>query len=120
VALRFLLDEHVPSLYRTELIRREPGLVVWRLGDPEAPPRGTPDPLILEWCERQEFVLVTNNRKSMPAHLLDHLAAGRHVPGIVLFEPRMGIGAVLDELNLIAIAATPDDLHDRVRYLPLR
>ena len=83
--LRYLLDENVASLFRIELVRREPAVVVWKIGDPGLPPRGTLDPEILRWCEEQDFLLVTNNRKSMPEHLAAHLDAGRHVPGIKYF-----------------------------------
>jgi hypothetical protein len=78
--IRFLLDENVGPLYRQELLRREPGLVVWRVGDISAPPDSTLDPDILIWCEHNVFVLVTNNRKSMPPLLQNHLAQGLHVP----------------------------------------
>nr|WP_293128835.1 DUF5615 family PIN-like protein [Microcoleus sp. bin38.metabat.b11b12b14.051] len=50
------------------------------MGEPEAPSRGTLDPEILKWCEEYNFILVTNNRKSMPVHLTDHLAERRHIP----------------------------------------
>jgi hypothetical protein len=32
---------------------------------------------------------VTNNRKSKPRHLADHLAGGRHVPGIFVLARRL-------------------------------
>ena len=72
--IRYLLDENVDPIFRTELLRREPEMVVWRIGDPNTPPRGTLDPEILWWCEENSFILVTNNRKSMPQHLQVHLA----------------------------------------------
>ena len=36
-AIRFLLDENVDPLYRSELLRHEPSLTVWRVGDISAP-----------------------------------------------------------------------------------
>ena len=65
----YLLDENVDPVYASELIRRDPVLIVWRIGTPGAPPKGTSDPDLLIWCEAHAFVLVTNNRKSVPAHL---------------------------------------------------
>jgi hypothetical protein len=59
---QFLLDQHLTPEYRTQLLRREPGLVIRRVGEPGAPAAGTLDPEILTWCEENEFVLVTNNR----------------------------------------------------------
>ena len=72
-AMRFLLDENVDPLYRQELLRREPSLVVWKVGDVSAPPDSTD--LILIWCEHS--LLSWNNNKSMSPHLQNHLAQGR-------------------------------------------
>lgn len=98
--IRYLLDENVDPVYRTELLKCEPTLTVWRIGSPGAPPGGALDPDILRWCEEYGFILVTNNRQSMPAHLRDHLAAGRHVPGIFELNPNMTIGQTVEELWL--------------------
>jgi hypothetical protein len=106
--IRYLLDENVDPLFRAELLRREPELVVWRVGDPGAPPGETSDPVILEWCEENGFVLITNNRKSMSRHLQEHLDHGRHGAGILQLNPNMGVGETIDELLLIWNASTPD------------
>lgn len=117
--IRYLLDENVNPLFRAELLKREPNLVVWKVGDPGAPPRGTPDPAILQWCEENAFILVTNNRRSMPQHLRDHLHEGRHVPGVFELNPDMGIGETIEELLLIWGAADMDEYRDLLIYLPL-
>ncbi len=117
--MRYLLDEHIPPVYRTQLLRDEPELTVWAIGDPGAPPLGTPDPQILEWCEMHSFLLVTNNRKSMPQHLADHLAQGGHIPGILVINPDIGIGQMIAELTLIAGASREDEYQDLMVYLPI-
>ena len=101
------------------MLRQEPDVIVWRVGTPGAPPRGTLDPQILLWCEAHDFVLVTNNRKSMPVHLADHLAAGRHIPGILTVDITRDMARNLDDLLLAALAAEPDEYADRIVYLPL-
>jgi len=45
--MRYLLDEHIDPKYRAQLLRAVPDLVVWIVGDPGAPLRGTLDPDIL-------------------------------------------------------------------------
>ena len=50
-SVRYLLDEHVDPTLRAQLVRHAPDLVVWMIGDPGAPKRGTLDPDILLWCE---------------------------------------------------------------------
>ena len=89
MTLQYLLDENVDLAYQTEFLRCNPNLVMWAIGDPAAPPKGTLDPEILYWCEQYNFLLVTNNRKSMPRHLADHLAQGHHVPGILILNAKL-------------------------------
>lgn len=116
--LHYVLDEHVAPALAHGLRRRVSGLVVWNIGDPGTPPRGTLDPDVLIWCEEHNHVLATNNRSSMPRHLADHLAAGRHVPGIFVLRDSMGLGEMIEQLVLGAIASMPDEYRDQIRHLP--
>ena len=70
---RYLIDENISPKYRTQLLYHEPSLTVLVIGDEDAPPKSTPDPEILAWCEQHQFNLITNNRESMPQHLCDHI-----------------------------------------------
>lgn len=117
--MRYLLDEHIDPILRREILRAAPALEVWIIGDPGAPPHGTLDPDILVWCEDNSFCLVTNNRKSMPRHLADHLGRGRHVPGIFVVGLTMTLGHLIDELVLIAGASDDNEYRDLMLYLPL-
>ena len=117
--IRYLMDENVNPLLRRELLRREPNLVVWQVGLLGSPEYGTLDPEILIWCEENEFLLVTNNRKSMPVHLQDHLAEGRSATGIFTLNAAMTIGETVDELILIAAATSADDYQNQIIYLPI-
>ncbi|MCK4765697.1 MAG: DUF5615 family PIN-like protein [Candidatus Aminicenantes bacterium] len=117
--IRYLLDENVTPVLRTELLRLETRIVVWKVGDPGAPAWGTDDPAILRWCEENFFLLVTNNRKSMPQHLAEHLSDGGHVPGIIELKPNMSIGETIEELLLIWGASEPGEYRDLIIYLPL-
>ena len=119
MSLQYLLDEHILRALQTDLLRREPALTVWKVGDAGAPSLGTLDLAILDWCERHDFLLVTNNRRTMPRHLADHLSQGRHVPGIFVLNLDMSVPATADELILIAIASVEGEHRDMIQYLPL-
>lgn len=119
MSIRYLLDENLPPTFREQLLRYQPNLTVLMVGDPDAPPKGTLDPEILSWCEEQRFLLVTRNRRSMPVHLEKHLAANRHVPGILVLRRKATIGQVINDLVLIAVASNEDEYRDRIDYLPL-
>ena len=94
--------EHIAPLYRTQLLRQATDLVVRMIGDPDAPPKGTLDPEILIWCD-----------------LADHLAEGRHIPGIFIIDPSKNIGEILTELIIIASASFINEYQYRFEYLPL-
>lgn len=116
---RFLIDENMTPEYRTQLLRHEPSLTVLAVGDEGAPAKSTADPDILVWCEQNDFTLITNNRKSMPQHLSDHLDEGNHVPGIFTINIEEPMGKIIQELLLIVGASAKEEYIDRITYIPL-
>lgn len=119
MTLKYLMDENIDPTYTTQLRRLKPDLFVLTVGELTAPPRGTLDPEILCWCEEHGFILVTNNRKSMPVHLSEHVAQGRHVPGILILNAKLSVGENLEELILFADGSFDDKYQDRIDFLPL-
>ena len=119
MSIDYLIDENLPLLYKAQLLRRQPDLIVWMIGEPGVPPTGTLEPEILLWCEINNFILVTNNRSSMPVHLAEHIAQGHHIPGIFVLRPRAEIRQVLENLILIALAGEKTEYQDRIVHIPL-
>ena len=66
-----------------------------------------------------KYLMETNNRTSMPVHLVDHIAQGRHVPGIFILNSDLSMGQNMDELILIADGSFDDEYQDQILYLPL-
>lgn len=116
---KYLLDENLDPRLKKALLKQVPEMTVWRVGDPGVPPLQSSDPNILLWCESKNFILVTNNRASMPVHLRDHLQAGRHIPGIFILRRHLTIGEIIEELILIWEVADPAKFIDHLRYLPI-
>ena len=119
MVLKYLMDENVDPVYTNQLRRLKPDLVVWAVGEPDTPAKGTLDPEILCWCEEYNFVLVTNNRKSMPVHLNDHIAEGHHIPGIFILSPNLSVGQNLEELILLAEYSFDNEHQDQIIHLPI-
>jgi hypothetical protein len=115
----FLIDENLPPIIAGQIQRHEPQIQALAVGQPGAPAKSTLDPELLRWIEENDYLLVTNNRASIPGHLRDHLAAGRHVPGILVVSFPLDIGELIEELILIWGASLPDEYRDRIVYLPL-
>ena len=116
--IRFLLDEDTPHAIRDQLLRREPRLMVLAVGEAGAPALGTSDVEILKWIGQKEYILVSRNRRTIPHHLNDCLAAGGHVPGILLLRRGYALGAAIQDLLLIWAAGRPEEFQDRIEYLP--
>ena len=117
--IQFLIDENLPPSYRDQLLRRKPEQIVRVVGEFNVPAKGTLDPDILLWCEKHSFLLVTDNRRSMPRHLRDHLAAGRQIPGILVLRPGANLGEIVEELLMISEVGEVEDFQNSISFIPL-
>jgi hypothetical protein len=55
----------------------------------------------------------------MPVHLTDHIAEGRHIPGIFILNLDLTIGQNIEQLILIADGSFDDEYQDQIVHLPL-
>ena len=116
---RFLFDEHVNRAIQRQLLRLNPNMDVIAIGDPGAPSTGTTDPEILNWLEESSYILVTENRSTIPRHLSDHFASGRHVPGVFWIRPGISLGKIVEELYLIWNTSSAEEYQDCALFIPL-
>jgi hypothetical protein len=116
--VRFLFDECTANALVEGLQRREPAIDAIRVGQLSAPPRGTKDPELLMAAQALGRTLVSNDRSSMPDHLVAHFAGGHHTWGVVLMKEGYPVGRYIDELLTIWTAMTAEELQDSVMYIP--
>ena len=116
--IRFLIDEDTSHIIRDGLHQRQPEIEVRVIGGEGAPSIGTRDEEILEFLEREAYVLVSSNRSTMPVHLQAYLQKGGHIPGILLLRPGFAYRQIIDTLELIWFASTPEDLQDQLTHIP--
>jgi hypothetical protein len=55
----------------------------------------------------------------MPVHLADHIAEGRHMPGIFILNPNLSIGQNIQELILLAEYSFENEHQDQIVHLPI-
>jgi hypothetical protein len=123
MTLRYLLDEQLRGPLWNAVSRHNraagPAPVdAARLGDPHDLPLGSLDPDILVWCEREGRVLVSQDYRSMPAHLAAHLRAGRQSPGIFLLRVGFTLPQIVDALVFYAYAAGPHFIQNSCDFIP--
>lgn len=115
---RFLLDENLSPRLKAILLRYEPMMDILRVGDPDAPPLGTLDPEILLYLEEAHRLLITSNRVSMPQHIADHFAVGRHHWGVFHIRPHTPTGRLVEEVILLWTASVAEEWFDRTEWIP--
>ena len=122
MAIRFVFDEHFRNIFLKAVRRHNAAggrpLAATEVGEPADLPRGLPDPDVLIWAEANGHILVTFDEDTMIGHLADHLAAGRHSPGIMIVRRGFSLGAIIDYLVLATYAGVPADFADRVTFVP--
>jgi len=116
--IRFLFDEDASHDILNDLRSVEPGMDILAVGEPGAPPKGTPDPAILLAAEALGRTLISSDRSTMPGHLADHFHQGRHTFGVILLRLGFSVGRYSSEIHLIWFATTLDEWLDRTAYIP--
>lgn len=118
MTVAFVTDEHIARALIIGLRRKFEEIDVVRVQDVGL--RTMDDPTILRWAAAQSRVLITHDIRTMPDFAHERISAGLPMPGVLLLPTTMPIGAAIDDLAAIAAASEPDELANRVVYLPLR
>ena len=73
---------------------------------------------ILEWAADNGRLLLTHDKRTMPRHIRDRLAAGQHIPGAFIVDDWAPIGKCIGDLELIVRCSDENEWRDRIIYLP--
>jgi len=122
MSLAFLLDENLPrravrAIQRHNLTGELP-LDAVRVGDLPELPLGADDSMVLLWAESASRILISEDKHTLQNHLEDHLAAGRHSPGLFLVRPATSLSNLIEYLALVAHLTEPFEWQDRVTFIP--
>ena len=124
--MRLLLDENVEKALlnvfpwresNLGLRRRHPGLDVVRVVDVGL--GGRSDTEILEWAAREGRVVVSRDRATLNAEAARRIEGGKPMPGLILLRRGVGVGRILEDLELLLATARPGELENAILYLPL-
>jgi hypothetical protein len=116
--VRFLVDENLPPRLIIAVLRHDPSIDIVRVGDPGAPELGTSDEDILVHLEESSRLLVTDNRATIPSHVLAHAQSGHRHWGVVWIRPSAGVGSVAESLYLIWSASDAEEWLDQTAWVP--
>ena len=115
--LRLLIDEDVHGDIVEGLRRKQPAIDFVRVVDVGL--GHSADSRILEWAAQEERVVVSVDKKTLAVSAWDRVARGLPMPGVAILRTILTIGHAINELEVVAIAGTPDDFRNQVIYLPI-
>lgn len=79
---------------------------------------GRPDPEVLALAARQNRILLSHDRATMPAHFA-RFTKSHSSPGLILVSQEIDIGVAIEDLLLIWAASTIEEWRDRIGFVPL-
>jgi len=115
--IKLASDENFDGDIVRGLLRISPGLDIVRVQDADL--AGSPDPVILGWAARENRILLTHDRDTVPNFAYDRIRAGEPMPGVFLVNNRMPKGQAVDQLFLAVHCCAVEDCKDQVTYFPL-
>lgn len=115
--IQYLFDENLDPRFVKVLARHYPAIHALRIGDENAPPLGTKDPALLRYLEKAQRTLVTDNRKSMPGHVAEHLRTGGHHWGIFLISKDASYKRVVDALAIYWDVSEAEEWVDQIEWV---
>jgi hypothetical protein len=114
--IKLVTDENFHGAILRGLLRRMPGLDVVRVQDIGL--AQTPDPAILAWAAREQRVLLTHDRETMPGFAYDRVRRGEAMVGVFLVSDHVPAGLAIDQLLLAIQSLSAADCENQVHHFP--
>ncbi len=114
--IRFQADADLNQVIVSAVVRRVPA-VDFKTAT-SAGLAGLKDHEVLAAAARDGRILVTHDQTTMPKHFREFVRSERS-PGVIVVPQHVPIRAVADDLILIWTATEPDELSNRLVFLPI-
>ncbi len=116
--MKLLLDENFNNNILRGLQQQNSHLDIVRAQDiPEI--AGKDDPTLLEWAAYNDRVLFTHDVRTITRYAYERVEAGKSMPGIVEVKRPAPMKKVIEDILLLIADDRPDEIRDRIIYLPL-
>ena len=79
---------------------------------------GRSDPEVLAIAARENRILLSHDRATMPAHFA-RFTESQSSPGLILVSQEIDIGTAIEDLLLIWAASSIEEWRDRIWFIPL-
>jgi predicted nuclease of predicted toxin-antitoxin system len=114
--VRFQADSDLNEDIVTGVVRREP-MIDFQTAS-EANLRVLKDPEVLALAAREDRILVTHDRRTMPRHFADFIFNEKS-PGVMIIAQKVSVNVAIEELLLIWAASDAEEWTNLIVDLPL-
>ncbi len=80
---------------------------------------GSRDAQVLNWAASEGRVLLTHDRKTIPAHAYSRTVAGLPMPGVFLVSTDLPVAQAIEELLIAAECLSAGECDAIVKYFPM-
>jgi hypothetical protein len=116
MTVRFQADVNLNQIILLAIRRREPAIDFQTAA--VAGLAGLNDPEVLALVAREERVLVTHDRKTMPGHFFDFITTATSA-GVLIVPQDLLVASAVADLLLIWHATEAEEWLNQMRFLPL-
>ena len=113
---RFLADADFNQKIVLGLLRREPTIDFQTAS--QGGVIGRPDPEVLAIAARENRILISHDRGTMPAHFT-RFTATLSSPELILVAQEIDIGTAIEDLLLTWAASSLEEWRDKIGFVPL-
>jgi predicted nuclease of predicted toxin-antitoxin system len=115
--LRLVSDADVPGAIVRGLRRHQPDLDIVRVQ--EVGLRTADDSVLLAWAATEGRILVTRDRQTMIGTAYQRVTDGQPMPRLIVVHEDLGPGPAVEQIRMVAVCCTDEEMKDRVVFLPL-
>lgn len=76
------------------------------------------DPNILDWAAQENRILLTHDVATITMYAYSRIEKLLPMPGVIEVIATAPIGRVIDDLELFALCAQPEECKDRILFIP--
>ena len=116
MTVRYQADADLDQAIVTDVLRREPTIDFQTAF--AAGLEGVKDPEVLAIAAKQERILVSHDRRTMPLEFAEFIISNQS-SGIIIVSRKSPTEIVIEELLLIWAASSAEEWVDRIAKLPL-
>jgi hypothetical protein len=98
------------------LLRREPTIDFQTASQGDV--MGRPGPEVLALAARENRILISHDRATMPTHFA-RFTESQSSPGLILVSQEIDIGTVIEDPLLIWAASNLEEWRDRIGFVPV-